>query len=224
MEIAIFLYEGMTVLDAIGPYEVLNHLPNATVKMVGKQKGLIRADSGYLALNVDYTFNDVPSPDIILLPGATASSVLMMRDPEVIAWVQKAHQTTMWTTSVCTGSLILGSAGVLQGKTATTHWAVLPQLSKLGATPSTERVVRDGKIITAAGVSAGIDMALYLVSQIADKSTARQLQLAIEYDPQPPFPYADPSDTNSSIVQKTQVLLGTEYQAWMHKHAPDFNS
>ena len=218
MEIAIFLYEGMTALDAIGPYEVLNHLPNATVKMVGKTKGMIRTDTGYLALNVDYTFDDVPSPDIMLLPGATASTRLVMHDPDVIAWVQQAHKTTMWTTSVCTGSLILGAAGLLNGISATTHWATLDYLSQLGATPSKQRVVREGKIVTAAGVSAGIDMALMLASEIAGEDVARQLQLAIEYDPQPPFVCADPSDMGSPIVQKTAVMLGTEHQAWLDKH------
>ena len=218
MEIAIFLYEGMTALDAIGPYEVLNHLPDTTIKMVGKTKGMIRTDTGYLALNVDYTFDDVPSPDIILLPGATASTRLVMRDPDVIAWVQQAHKTTMWTTSVCTGSLILGAAGLLNGISATTHWATLGYLSQLGATPSKQRVVREGKIVTAAGVSAGIDMALMLASEIAGEDVARQLQLAIEYDPQPPFACADPSDMTSPIVQQTAVMLGTEHQAWLDKH------
>ena len=187
MNIAILLYEGLTVLDAIGPYEVLSLLPGAKVQFVAKEIGPKRSDNGFLALVADYQFADVTKPDIIVVPGSSTSTLAPMADKETLDWLRAAHETTQWTTSVCSGALILGAAGLLKGKRATTHWIALKHLSRFGAQATNERVVHEGKIITAAGVSAGIDMALYLAGKIAGEETAQAIQLLIEYDPQPPF-------------------------------------
>jgi putative intracellular protease/amidase len=183
-EIALFLYEGMTALDAVGPYEVLSRLPEAEMKFVATTPGRKTTDEG-LVLTASSSLEDIPEPDIIVIPGS--GSVPFLDDPAAVDWVRSAHETTKWTTAVCTGSLLLGSAGILQGKRANTHWAVRDQLPRFGAEPVSERVVIDGKVITAAGVSAGIDMALTLAAHEAGEDIARALQLVIEYDPQPPF-------------------------------------
>jgi len=183
-EIAIFIYEGMTTLDAIGPYEVLARLPDAEVKFIASTPGPNKTEFG-LALTAESALEDVPAPDIIVIPGS--GKVPFLDDPAAVEWVRRAHETSKWTTSVCTGSMLLGAAGILEGKRATSHWAVRDQLRNFGAEPVAERVVIEGKVITAAGVSAGIDMALTLASREAGVGEARSVQLMIEYDPQPPF-------------------------------------
>ena len=183
-EIALFLYEGMTALDAVGPYEVLSRLPEAEMKFVATTPGPKTTDEG-LVLTASSSLEDIPEPDILVIPGS--GSVPFLDDPAAVDWVRSAHETTKWTTAVCTGSLLLGSAGILQGKRANTHWAVRDYLREFGAEPVAERVVIEGKIITAAGVSAGVDMALTLAAHEAGEDIARALQLVIEYDPQPPF-------------------------------------
>ena len=189
MHIAIALFPRVTVLDAIGPYEVLQRLPGATVTFVGEETGEIRSDNGFLGLTVDATFDDVPSPDVVVVPGGVGTRPLMAPGSAIHDWLRKAHETSRYTTSVCTGSLVLGAAGLLDGLTATTHWSTYDELRSLGAEPTGQRVVEhlDRRIITAAGVSSGIDMALRLAELLVDADAARAMQLMIEYDPPPPF-------------------------------------
>jgi transcriptional regulator GlxA family with amidase domain len=200
MEIAILLFDRLTTLDAVGPYEVLSRIPGATVKMVAKQAGPLRNDTGSLALVADYALDQVPSPDILLVPGGPGQSALM-DDEAILDWVRQAHATSRWTTSVCTGSLVLGAAGLLKGLKATTHWLAYDALRSLGAAPVAERVVVEGRIITAAGVSAGIDMALALVARECGDAVAQSIQLGIEYDPQPPFDAGSPQKAPAAIVE-----------------------
>ena len=187
MKIAILLYEGFTALDAIGPYEILSRLPNARVDFVAERTGAVTADTNRLALVASKTLDDVPEPDLLLVPGGLQGTLDATENPAIQEWIRHAHRHTRWTTSVCTGSLILDAAGVLDGVDATTHWYSRTWLDQYGATYRPERYVRRGKIVTAAGVSAGIDMALWLVSEMAGEQVARTVQLAIEYDPDPPF-------------------------------------
>jgi putative intracellular protease/amidase len=201
MEIAILLFDRLTVLDAIGPYEVLSRIPGATVKFVAKEIGAQRSDQGSLALVADYTLEQVPAPDIIVVPGGPGQNALMDDEP-VLAWVRQAHATSKWTTSVCTGSLVLGAAGLLKGLRATSHWLAYDALRALGAEAVAERVVIECKIITAAGVSAGIDMALTLVACVCGEAVAQAIQLGIEYDPQPPFDAGAPHKAPAEIVER----------------------
>lgn len=186
-QIAIMLYPGFTALDFIGPYEVLRNLPGAEVRFVWHETGPIAADSGVLVVGATHTFDETPSPDVVLVPGGM-STFEHARDQRVLDWVRHAHQTATWTTSVCSGSLILAAAGVLEGRRATSHWMVVPMLRTFGVTPvSNDRIVREGRIVTAAGVSAGIDLGLWLAGELGGEAQAKAIQLAIEYDPQPPF-------------------------------------
>lgn len=198
MHTAILLYDGMTVLDAIGPYEVLQSVPGVDVHFVASTRGEKRADFKRLGLVADFALSEVPCPDILLIPG-TPFPEAVTGDLAVLDWIRSAHETSTWTTSVCTGALGLGAAGVLEGKRATTHWLALEALSAFGATPVDQRVVRDGKIWTAAGVSAGIDMALALVGEQFGEEAAQAAQLIIEYDPQPPY--------NAGSTQKAPAAL-----------------
>jgi putative intracellular protease/amidase len=188
MHIAILIYEQLTALDAIGPYEVLQRLPGAEVTFVGKERGSIRTDNGFLGLTVDAALNEVEQADVLVVPGGAGCRPLVT-DEEVLDWVRHIHEGTRFTTSVCTGSMILAAAGLLDGLSATTHWANYDELRALGAEPTPQRVVEhlDRRIITAAGVSSGIDMALRLSELLVDADAARAMQLMIEYDPQPPF-------------------------------------
>ena len=206
MRIAIFLYDGMTALDAIGPYDVLRQLPGAEVVFVGDTAGIKRTEAQPLGLVADRAFADVTRADILVVPGGLGQE-RVMREPATLAWIRRIHETTTWTTSVCTGSLILAAAGLLHGLRATTHWAVLDELRQFGATPVSERVVKQGKIITAAGVSAGIDMALRLVARIAGDDVARGIQLGIEYDPAPPFDTGSPQKAPAYIVDLVRQTL-----------------
>jgi transcriptional regulator GlxA family with amidase domain len=200
MEIAILIFDRLTALDAVGPYEVLRSVPRATVKFVARERRPKRTDAGSLALVADYELDEVSSPDVVVVPGGPGQMALMNDEP-VLNWIRRAHQTSRWTTSVCTGSLILGAAGLLKGLRATTHWLALDILRSLGAEPVSERVVIEGKIITAAGVSAGIDMALTLVAREAGEAAAQAIQLGIEYDPQPPFNAGSPAKAPPAIVE-----------------------
>lgn len=188
MQIAVPVFERMTALDAVGPYEVLQRLPESQTVFVGHAEGTIRTDNGFLGLAVDAVFEDLPLPEVIIFPGGIGTRRLM-GDERVLDWLRNAHETTRFTTSVCTGSLVLGAAGLLQGLDATTHWSAYDMLRSTGANPVTARVVEhlDQRIITAAGVSSGIDMALRLAELLVDADAARAMQLMIEYDPQPPF-------------------------------------
>ncbi len=187
-QVAIPLFPKCTALDAVGPYEVLQRIPTLDVTFVGHRRGEVRTENGRLGLMVDATFDEIPRPDLIVFPGGVGSRALE-QDDAVLAWLSGAHTTTRLTTSVCTGSLVLGAAGLLTGLTATTHWACYDELAAHGARPTAERVVEhlDRRIITSAGVSSGIDMALRLVELLVDPTAAMASQLMIEYDPQPPF-------------------------------------
>lgn len=186
MDIAIPMYDRFTALDAIGPYEVLSRLPDARVTWLAHEPGLVRTDNGMLAIQATAAFEDLPAPDVIVVPGGTGTRDLI-DDERLLAWLRAAHATSTWTTSVCTGSLLLGAAGILDGVPATSHWLELEALADYGAVPTDERVVFDGRIVTAAGVSSGIDMGLALAGRIAGDVYAQAIQLLIEYDPQPPY-------------------------------------
>jgi transcriptional regulator GlxA family with amidase domain len=185
MKIALLIFDKLTALDAIGPYEVLSRLPGAELSFVAKETGPKRTDTGALAVSADLTLAELPDPEILLVPGGEGNRPLL-EDDEVLDWVRSAHERSTWTTSVCTGSLVLGAAGVLEGKRATSHWAYREQLRSYGAEPVAERVVVDGKVVTAAGVSAGIDMALHLVARLHSVERARDVRRYIQYDPDPP--------------------------------------
>jgi len=202
LEIAILIYDKMTALDAVGPYEVLSRLPNANIKFVGETTGFKIADTKMLALRADYTLDEVPKPDILLLPGGDARGPRGSK--KVLDWVLSAHKTTKYTVSVCTGALILGAADLLRGQKATTHWATSKMLVNMfGAEYVPERYVQSGKIITAAGVSAGIDAALYLVELLTDKKMAQVIQLSIEYDPQPPVNTGSIKKADKETIEAT---------------------
>lgn len=186
MDIVCLLFDGITALDIVGPYEVLQRLPEANVKFVAKSAGVVRTDNKFLALVADYSLDEITSADVLVVPGGFATRALES-DTALLDWIRAIDATTTWTTSVCTGSMLLAAAGLLDGKEATTHWASLDRLRNYGAIPTGRRVVEQGKIITGAGVSAGIDMGLTLVARIAGDEYAQGVQLGIEYDPQPPF-------------------------------------
>jgi putative intracellular protease/amidase len=188
MQVAIALFPRNTALDSIGPYEVLQRVPSIDVVFVGHARGEVRTDNGMLGLTVDAAFDEVTEPDVLLVPGGVGTRALL-HDEVMLDWVREVHRHTLFTTSVCTGSLVLGAAGLLDGLTATTHWATQDILGSLGAVYSPQRVVEHlpQRIITAAGVSSGIDMALRLVELLVDRQAAEASQLMIEYDPQPPF-------------------------------------
>jgi putative intracellular protease/amidase len=200
MRIVIPLFDRFTALDAVGPYEVLSRLPGAELTFVAASKGPVRTDTGRLAITADASLDEIDSADVLTIPGGPGTRELMS-DPQLIEWVQRIHPTTTWTTSVCTGSLLLGAAGVLDGLKATTHWSADELLNSTGATYVEERVVIEGKVITAAGVSAGIDMALTLAAKIAGDVVAQAIQLGIEYDPQPPFDSGSKSKAAPEIVE-----------------------
>jgi putative intracellular protease/amidase len=201
MDIAMPLYDRFTALDAVGPYEVLSRLPDTTVHFLGADgTGPKKTETGMLTILTARSLEDLPHPEVIVVPGGYGTRDLM-RDERVLEWVREAHATSTWTTSVCTGSLLLGAAGVLDGLQATTHWLELETLRELGVEPVEERVVRQGKVITAAGVSSGIDMALSLAAEIAGPEWAQGIQLGIEYDPQPPFDAGSPSKAPPEIVE-----------------------
>lgn len=204
-DIVIFLYPGMTALDAIGPYEALRAVPNARIRFVAKQAGPVETDSGFLTLHADFSISEINEADILLIPGG--NSLPQLDDREVLAWVKRIHETTRWTTSVCTGSLILAGAGVLEGMEATTHWSALPILADFGAKPVSKRFVRHGKVVTAAGVSAGIDMGLELVGMEAGEERAKVMQLMMEYDPAPPFNAGSPEKAGPEIVNRAREIL-----------------
>lgn len=201
MLIAIPLFERVTALDAVGPYEVLQRLPDTEVRFVGESTGTVTTDNGMLRLGVDATFDDVPQPDVVVVPGGVGTRPLVPKSP-LVDWVRDAHQTTRFTTSVCTGALVVAAAGLLDGLAATTHWAAYTELSDLGAEPTPQRVVEhlDRRVITAAGVSSGIDMALRLAELLTDRTTAQAMQLFIEYDPEPPFDAGAPSKVDDAVM------------------------
>ena len=202
MQIAFLIYEGLTALDIIGPYEVFNQIPGVDVRFVAKQPGSIRVDSGAFSIGVDHKLEDVPRPDVFVVPGGMAGTFAAAKDPEILGWVREAHAGSRYSTSVCTGSLILGAAGLLKDSNATTHWAAKTLLEQTGATYTEQRIVVADKIVTAAGVSAGIDMALYVMGKLVGPELAKLAQLSIEYDPEPPFDAGSPAKAGEAIVQR----------------------
>ncbi len=205
MDIVCVLFDGITALDIVGPYEVLQRLPDANVRFVARAAGPVRTDNRFLALVADASLDDVTSADILVVPGGFATRALES-DDALLEWIGAIDATTTWTTSVCTGSMLLAAAGLLAGKEATTHWASLARLRDYGAIPTGRRVVEQGKIVTAAGVSSGIDMALTLAARVAGDEFAQCVQLGIEYDPQPPFD-AGSLDTAPPSVVRTMTAL-----------------
>lgn len=205
MKVAIPLFDGVTALDAVGPYEVLQRIPTIDVTFVGKRAGEVRSDNGMLGLTVDKAFAELSRPDVVVFPGGAGTRTLLA-DDEVLDWVREAHQHTMFTTSVCTGSLVLAAAGLLDGLTGTTHWRAVDRFNALGPRYVPDRVVehRSARIITAAGVSSGIDMALRLVELLVGPEAAQASQLMIEYDPQPPFEAGSVARAGNRIVDLAQ--------------------
>jgi transcriptional regulator GlxA family with amidase domain len=200
MQVAYLLYDRFTALDITGPHEVLNFVPGNESIFVAEQAGPVRNESDTLSLVADASFEEVPSPDVVVVPGGFGTRALLDREP-LLDWLRQAHETTAWTTSVCTGSLLLAAAGLLDGAPATTHWLARDLLGELGAKPVPERIVEHGKIVTAAGVSSGIDMALHLVKTINGPEVAQAVQLGIEYDPEPPVDAGSPEKAPPEIVE-----------------------
>jgi transcriptional regulator GlxA family with amidase domain len=201
MQIAIVLFDRFTALDAVGPYETLGRLPDAETVFVAEQTGPLRTDTGFLAITADKTLAEVPSPDIVVVPGGPGQFA-QMENETLLDWLRATDTTSTWTTSVCTGSLLLAAAGLLDGRRATSHWLALDFLKQYGAEPTGERVVTDGKYVTAAGVSSGIDMGLTLVGRIAGDEHAQAVQLMIEYDPQPPYDAGAPQKAPAHLVEE----------------------
>jgi transcriptional regulator GlxA family with amidase domain len=200
--VAIPLFDRLTALDAVGPYEVLSRVPETQVRFVTARPGPVRTD-GALTLLAEEALTELPAPDIVVVPGGPGARE--GDHPELVEWIAGAHETSTWTTSVCTGALLLGGAGVLQGLRATTHWLALERLREFGAEPVSERVVEEGTVITAAGVSAGIDMALLLAERVAGREAAEAVQLSIEYDPQPPFDAGSPAKAGEAAVARVRA-------------------
>ncbi|HEU4323266.1 MAG TPA: DJ-1/PfpI family protein [Roseiflexaceae bacterium] len=210
MDVAILLFDGVTALDAVGPYEVFRCVPGVRVRFVASKAGPKTTDAGLAMLVAEHKLKEVETPDILVVPGTSRPEALLA-DEEAIAWIGRVDAHTKWTTSVCTGALGLGAAGLLSGKRATTHWVALELLRSFGAEPVSERFVRDGKIVTAAGVSAGIDMALALTALEFGEAAAMTVQLAIEYNPQPPFNAGSPATAPAEIVEQLrQAYAGLE--------------
>ena len=207
MQIAIGLYPGFTALDAIGPYAVFTSVPGADVVVCAEGKGMLADESDLLHLDLAHTFDEVPTPDVLLVPGGLVTRRLAAEGGPIVDWIRAAHETTTYTTSVCTGALLLGAAGVLDGVPATTHWMAYEHLRAHGAQPTEQRVVIEGKVATAAGVSAGIDLALTLVDRLYGAEVAQAVQLGIEYDPQPPHDTGAPSKAPAEIRDLVAAVM-----------------
>ncbi len=201
MRIVFFLYEGLTTLDVIGPHDVLSRLPGVEAISVSKDGGPVMADTGVLGLTATHALADVDSCDVLVVPGGMDGTFAAAADEEILSWIRAVTADATWITSVCTGALILGAAGLLEGKKATTHWAAIDLLETYGAEPTRERVVFDGNVVTGAGVSAGIDFALTLAAKIAGDDMAKTLQLGIEYDPDPPFDCGSPAKAPAELIE-----------------------
>ncbi|MEQ4716060.1 DJ-1/PfpI family protein [Nonomuraea sp. B19D2] len=206
MRVAIPLYPRFTALDAVGPYTVLAFAPGWTVTFVAAEPGPVTDDQGTLTLTATASYADLPRPDVIVVPGGPGT-MEAVSDEALLQWLRQAHEHTRWTTSVCSGSFVLAAAGLLKGLKATSHWAILDMLREHGAEPVSERVVTQGKVVTAAGVSAGIDMALTLLGQATDATTAQAVQLAIEYDPRPPFDAGSPRTAPEGLTELALKLI-----------------
>jgi len=204
LKIVILLFDNYTALDIVGPYEILSKLPNSKIYLAGLEKKEYQDTYG-LKISADYSIDEISQADILLIPGGAGIDNLLS-NKEILEWIQKIDSTTKWTTSVCSGSLLLAEAGLLDNKNCTSHWRRKEQLSKYNVTIKNERYVQDDKVITSAGVSAGIDMALYLVSKIAGDQIAKMIQLGIEYDPQPPFDCGSPDKAPKEMVDRLRKI------------------
>jgi putative intracellular protease/amidase len=209
MEIALLLYDGMAALDAVGPYEVLRNVPGWEIRTVAPEQGEVRDERGTMGLVADKALAEVTTADVLLVPGGRGNRPLL-KDEKLLDWLRELDRTTKWTTSVCTGSLLLGAAGLLEGKRATSNWLELDELRTYGADPVGGRFVEDGKVITAAGVTAGIDMALHLVAREVGPEVAQAIQLGIEYDPDPPFDSGSPEKAPAEIVELVRAVTAGE--------------
>ncbi len=210
MQIAIGLYPGFTSLDAMGPYQVFQHIPGAEVVLCAEQTGELRDDAGHLRLQIERDLASVTAPDVVVIPGGPGKNVPGQPGSAIATWLEKVHPTTTWTTSVCTGALVLGAAGLLDGLPATTHWGSVDKLASFGASYTEQRVVilDEPHIATAAGVSSGIDLALALTGRLAGDDIARAIQLAIEYDPQPPYDSGSPTKAGPDMVELVRSFVG----------------
>lgn len=204
MQIAVLLYDRFTALDAVGPYETLSRIPDAETVFVAERPGSVRTDNGVLGIVADKALDEVTRPDIVIVPGGPHPEV-EMKNSAVLDWLRAVDATTTWTTSVCTGSLLLAAAGLLDGRRATSHWLYLDRLVPFGAEPTGERVVFDGKYVTAAGVSSGIDMGLGLLGRISGDEYAQAVQLLCEYDPQPPYDAGSPDKAPAELVARMRA-------------------
>jgi transcriptional regulator GlxA family with amidase domain len=206
MLVAFLLYDRFTALDVAGPYEVLASLPGAESVLVAEEAGPVRNDHDTLTVSAGHSLDEVSAPDIVVVPGGLGTRLLLEHEP-VLGWLRRVHERTTWTTSVCTGSLLLAAAGLLHGAPATTHWVMRETLASLGAIPVSDRVVQHGKIMTAAGVSSGIDMALQLVQRMYGDEAAQAVQLGIEYDPEPPFDAGAPEKVAQPIADAVENVF-----------------
>ena len=202
MLIGFVIYPEVTALDAVGPFEVLARLPEASVRFVGAQRGPVQAQYG-LSLHVDTPYDECPQLDVLCVPGGPGQ-MACMEDAPLLAFLGAQAAGAKWITSVCTGSLILGAAGLLQGYRATTHWRYMECLRDLGAVPVQKRVVADRNRLTGAGVSAGLDLGLFLSALLAGEQAAQTIQLQLEYDPQPPFQSGAPERADVDLVAAVQ--------------------
>jgi transcriptional regulator GlxA family with amidase domain len=209
MQVACLLYHRFTALDVVGPFEVMNSLPGAEPVFVAEKTGPVRNESDTMSIVADRSLDEVTRPDIVIVPGGFGSRALLDHEP-LLSWLRAVHETTTWTTSVCTGSLLLAAAGLLDGVPATTHWLARDMLGSLGARPVPDRVVQHGKIITAAGVSSGIDMALRLVQLMHGDEVAQGVQLGIEYDPEPPLDAGSPEKAPEPIVEAVTAAFAAQ--------------
>ncbi len=207
MQIAIGLYPGFAALDAIGPYQVFTSLPGAEVVFCAERAGIVADEEGMLRVEITRTFDDVGRPEVLLVPGGLNTRVIAKEGAPIVEWIRGAHPHTTYTTSVCTGALLLGAAGLLRGLRATTHWLAYDHLRAFGAEPTEQRVVIEGKIVTGAGVSAGIDLALTLAGELAGREVAQAIQLGIEYDPQPPYDTGSPSKAPAPIREIVTAVM-----------------
>ena len=207
MNIIIYVYNGMTMLDAIGPYEILRYIKGVNIKFVSKEKGEITADSQFVSINSKYSIDDISSADLLLIPGSTITFIKEMKDKKLLNWIRKIDATTQMTLTVCTGSIILSATGLLIGKKATSHWKPINLLSEFGAIPVRKRIVEEGKYVTAAGVSAGIDMAIFIVNKLKGEKAAKAAQLSIEYDPKPLFNSGNYLKADKEIIELSSKIM-----------------
>jgi putative intracellular protease/amidase len=211
MDIVIPVFDDFTALDAVGPYEVLSRI-GGRVRFVGREAGPVVTDNGMLTVVAEASLAEATAPDIVVVPGGVGVRALTA-DPVWLDWLRAVHATSTWTTSVCTGSLLLGAAGILEGLQATSHWLELETLRGYGAEPTGQRVVEQGKVITAAGVSAGIDMALTLAARVVGEDAAKAIQLVIEYDPQPPFDSGSVEKADPQAVARVRAAVAAREAA-----------